>query len=69
MSAAKEQRKKEYASRKADGAHGVGKPLEHSEEVGKFHNGRPLPKETILKDSKIITSSGRLAKRNNVSRN
>jgi hypothetical protein len=40
------------------------KPLVHSEQVGVTHNGRPLPEETILKDSKIITSAGRLAKRN-----
>jgi hypothetical protein len=46
------------------GAHDVGKPIVHSEEVGKSHSGRPLPQETILKDSKIITSAGRLAKRN-----
>jgi len=64
MSEAKELRKKEYAGRKEDGAHDVGKPITLSEEVGKSHSGRPLPEETILKDSKIITSVGRLAKRN-----
>ena len=46
------------------GAHSSGKSLVHSEEVGVTHNGRPLPAETILKDSKVITSAGRLAKRN-----
>jgi hypothetical protein len=40
------------------------KPLVHSEQVGVTHSGRALPDETILKDSKIITSAGRLAKRN-----
>jgi len=56
---------------KSDGAHAnAKKPLVHSEQVGVTHNGRLLPQETILKDSKVITSgsghSGRLAKRNNV---
>jgi hypothetical protein len=40
------------------------KPLVHSEQVGVTHSGRALPAETILKDSKVITSAGRLAKRN-----
>jgi hypothetical protein len=64
MSKEKEVRRTEYANRKSDGAHDVGKPITHSEEVGKSHSGRALPEETILKDSKIITSAGRLAKRN-----
>ena len=49
---------------KSEGLHDVGKPITHSEQVGVTHDGRLLPKETILKDSKIITSAGRLAKRN-----
>ena len=66
MSAAKELRKKEYANRKEQGAHSAKavKTLVHTEQVGVTHNGRPLPQETILKDSKIITSAGRLAQRN-----
>jgi hypothetical protein len=64
-SEAKQKRQSEHASRKEDGAHtNAKKPLVHSEQVGVTHNGRPLPEETILKDSKIITSAGRLAKRN-----
>jgi hypothetical protein len=56
---------KHEAPLKIEGAHArKDKPLVHSEEVGVTHNGRPLPEETILKDSKIITSAGRLAKRN-----
>ena len=54
---------------KAEGRHvNNAKPIVHTEQVGVTHNGRPLPQETILKDSKIIQSgsghSGRLAKRN-----
>jgi len=64
MSEAKELRRKQYAGRKEDGAHDVGKPIVHREEVGKSPSGRQLPEETILKYSKIITSAGRLAKRN-----
>jgi hypothetical protein len=56
---------KHEASAKGEGAHtNNAKPLVHTEQVGVTHNGRPLPEETILKDSKIITSAGRLAKRN-----
>jgi hypothetical protein len=56
---------KHEAPAKSDGAHArKDKPLVHSEDVGKTHSGRPLPEETILKDSKIITSARRLAKRN-----
>ena len=65
MSKDKEARiKQQDSQRKESGSHSSGKPLVHSEEVGKSHSGRPLPEETILKDSKIITSAGRLAKRN-----
>jgi hypothetical protein len=47
------------------GAHtNTAKPLVHTEQVGVTHSGRPLPEETKLADSKIITSAGRLAKRN-----
>jgi hypothetical protein len=48
----------------AEGMRDAGKSVVHSEEVGKTHSGRALPEETILKDSKVITSAGRLAKRN-----
>jgi hypothetical protein len=60
----KELRRQEYANRKEPGAHDTGKPIVPNEEVGKAHSGRPLPEETILKDSNIIASAGRLAKRN-----
>jgi hypothetical protein len=39
------------------------KTIVHVEDVA-HHSGRPLPEETKLADSKIITKSGRLAKRN-----
>ncbi len=54
MSEAKELRKKEYANRKSDGAHDVGKPIAPREEDGLFHSGRKLPKATKLSDSKIL---------------
>jgi hypothetical protein len=57
--------KKHEAALKEQGAHvAKAKPLVHSEQVGVTHSGRALPAETILKDSKVITPAGRLAKRN-----
>jgi hypothetical protein len=57
--------KKHEQSLKIEGAlANAKKPLVHSEQVGVTHSGRALPEETILKDSKIITSAGRPAKRN-----
>jgi hypothetical protein len=56
--------KRELPSKQEGALTNAKKPLVHSEQVGVTHNGRLLPEETILKDSKIITSAGRLAKRN-----
>jgi len=62
-SEAKQKRQSEYAGRKEQGAHSVGKPIVHTEENGKSHSGRPLPEEeTKLSGAKIL--GGRLAKRN-----
>jgi hypothetical protein len=54
MSEAKELRRKEYANRKPDGTHDVGKPIEPKEVNGEWHSARKLPKATRLSDSKIL---------------